>query len=76
MATITTKTDLANWVANNNPANIGILGDRAIDATTDALQAADHPAWGTDWAEWLDEHAEQIAMDACEDIEAESEVAS
>lgn len=76
MATITTKTDLRTWVANANPANVYTLGDSAIAATADAILAADHPDWGTDWTAWLAEHAERIALEAVEDIDDAAEVQS
>jgi hypothetical protein len=34
-----------------------------VSALLGRLQAADHPAWGDDWSEWLDATAEPIARE-------------
>lgn len=49
---MTTKNDLRNWV---DAATTGWeRGAADVDTITDAIQATDHPAWGTDWTEYLD----------------------
>lgn len=55
MTTITTVRDLAAHIADtmaNHPAE-----EQA--QIVEALRSADHPAWGTDWAEWLAMAAER-----------------
>ena len=52
MTTITTKTDLSAYVANNT----GHLTRTEIAAMAEWFRASEHPAWGTDWEEWLDEN--------------------
>jgi len=54
---ISSVTDLANFVANNP---IGDVTEAERAAMIEALRAADHPAWGDDWSEWLDKCATEI----------------
>lgn len=49
MQTITTRTDLVNYLAN-----AGGLDEAEIERVASAIQAGDHPAWGRDWEEYLD----------------------
>jgi hypothetical protein len=53
MKIITTKTELRNWV-DSATTNWDGRSDEMLSDLVDALQASDHPAWGTDWSEWLD----------------------
>jgi hypothetical protein len=50
MITITTLTDILTYL-DNNRSDLTAHADRK--ALAEALRAADHPAWGSDWAEWL-----------------------
>ena len=51
--TMTTKRDLRNWV-DTATSGWDVREDGDVDAITDAIQAMDHPAWGTDWTEFLE----------------------
>jgi hypothetical protein len=68
MVIITTASDIRTWVSNANPCNVlGMsMSDRGTDVAkvADAIQRADHPAYGEDWEAWLEEHGEQIAAKA------------
>lgn len=60
MVTISTRNDLLAWVADVRP-DVDDL--EFIEAMVDALQEEDdHPAWGTNWATWLEQHAESAAQ--------------
>lgn len=53
MATrLTTLNDLRTWV-DNATSGWTDRRDDDVDAIAEALQAMDHPAWGTDWSTWL-----------------------
>lgn len=61
-AFITTLTDLQNFVRDR----MGDAGTDDVLAVTDALQSANHPAWGSDWSEWLaDEMPRAVASVGC-----------
>lgn len=62
MTTIGSLTDLETWVNNENPGNVAVTGREAN--VVKALQRAEHPRWGTDWSEWLEQNGEKIALDA------------
>lgn len=65
MQIITTRNDVVTYVGNSNTGNVQSLGADAERAAVDALVSHDgRPAWGSDWSEWLDEHAERIVIDA------------
>jgi hypothetical protein len=56
---ISSRTDIETYIANKNPA--GVYGHEDLcDALAHAIQAADHPAYGRDWAEWLDAHMDGL----------------
>lgn len=50
--TMTTRNDLRNWV-DSVTTNWDGRTDADVDAITDTIQADNHPAWGTDWSEFL-----------------------
>lgn len=53
MATIiATRRDLATWAQNHMTAAGG--SDDDAEHVVEAIQTSDHPAWGTDWADYLD----------------------
>jgi len=57
MNIITTRTDLATWLGNT----CGDLVEAGlIEQVEEALCAADHPPWGTDWAAWLGPSLEHV----------------
>lgn len=62
MTIISSATDIRTYVSNASPANVVEAG--RVEDVARAIQAADHPDYGTDWSEWLGEHAERIAIDA------------
>lgn len=51
MNQINTRTDILTHLADVRSD----LDDTQRDTVTDQIQLSDHPAWGTDWAGWLDE---------------------
>lgn len=54
MTTISSKADIRTWVENVNPA--GVYGDDGQVAYLVAtIQQSNHPPYGTDWSEWLDQ---------------------
>jgi hypothetical protein len=68
MQIIRDRLDLTTWIVNTNPGNVLTLrlpgpGPSALSTLGDRIQAAQHPAWGTDWEAWLDAHAENTALD-------------
>ncbi len=51
--TICSLTDIRTYVDGCHPD----FAERGLgDALADAIQTADHPDYGRDWAEWLDEN--------------------
>lgn len=61
---ISSVTDIRTYIANVNPEGVYTYeGGRLVDPLVDAIRAAEHPAYGTDWVEWLDEHAEALARE-------------
>lgn len=54
---ITSRTDLDVWIANVRP-DVEAAG--LAVALGDAIQAAEHPRWGSDWAEWLAAHVDEL----------------
>ena len=70
MQIITTKTDLAAYVGNANPAGVLSEGREVTAAAVDALASADGaPLWGQDWSEWLDANAERIVLGAVDEFQ-------
>jgi hypothetical protein len=65
MEKISSLTDLVTWIENANPGSC-LTGEvdmhGAAQRFASRIQNADHPAWGTDWEAWLDEHAESIVL--------------
>lgn len=62
METINTAADLRTWILNSNPGNI-LAEPEHVDELVEALRGAPgRPAWGSDWSEWLDAHAEREAL--------------
>ncbi len=57
MNTITSRTDIETYVANSHP---DFVEHGVATNLVQAIQDADHPAYGTDWSEWLDAHIETI----------------
>lgn len=62
MQIIQNYTDIQNYVSNNSPAGVVAVGGDAEWRVVTAIARADHPAYGEDWAGWLDENAERIAL--------------
>lgn len=59
--------DIDTYVSNTNPGNVG---QENVELVTEAITDADHPAFGTDWSEWLEANAERIALDATAPVPA------
>lgn len=57
MHTISSVNDIATYLQNNHP---DLLDFDLVTPAVAAIQAADHPRWGSDWSEWLGEHARAI----------------
>lgn len=49
---ISTVRDLRNWV-DGVTSGWGERADTDVGTITEALRAGEHPAWGTDWADFL-----------------------
>lgn len=63
---ISSRTDIETYVANENPG--GVYGHADLMAAlVDSIQAADHPAYGRDWSEWLDAHVDGLVGDVLAD---------
>lgn len=52
MIIITTRTDISTWACHTRPDVLDACG--TVEPLVEALLALDHPAFGADWAEWLD----------------------
>lgn len=52
MQIVTTTADIRTWVMNNNPGGILERPER-VEPLVETLRASSHPAWGSDWEEWL-----------------------
>lgn len=55
--------DIETYVANSHPD----FGDDG-QALVERIQLAEHPAYGTDWSEWLDANIEGLREQAFENI--------
>lgn len=56
---INSKTDIAAYVANSGYG--ADLAPHGLDgALADAIQSAEHPDYGTNWAEWLESHVPEL----------------
>ncbi len=58
---MTTRRDLRNWV-DSATSNWDSRTDADIEAVTNAIQAMNHPQWGTDWSEFLDSLPDLVAL--------------
>ena len=59
--TMTTVNDLKNWV-HNVTANWDGRPDAMVDGIAEAIRAGDHPAWGTDWSEFLSDLPDLLTL--------------
>lgn len=59
MTKITTANDVRAWIQNYR-GDLQAEGVEVEDDAVEAICAADHPAWGTDWDAWLDEHSNSL----------------
>lgn len=50
---MTTNRDLRNWV-DDMTNNYLQRTDGDVDTITNGIQDDDHPAWGTDWSDYLE----------------------
>jgi hypothetical protein len=67
--TISSRTDIDTYVANEQPDFTGALAE----ALGGEIQNADHPDYGGDWAEWLNANIEALresALESCREDEA------
>jgi hypothetical protein len=62
--TIASVNDIRTYVCNSNPGGVyGYEGGRLVEPLVEAIRAADHPAFGRDWSEWLDENVETLVRE-------------
>lgn len=61
--TISSKTDIETWVRDVR-ADVATLGDEYVTALVSEIQIGDHPAYGEDWAEYL----ELVNDEMCETV--------
>ena len=57
MNTINSATDIATYVDNSHP---DVVSSGLASELAEAIQDANHPAYGTDWTEWLDAHVDAL----------------
>ena len=57
---ISSLNDIRTYLANSRGDLESVCGPTAIDVAAEALRSAVHPAWGTDWEPWLDDHQHLI----------------
>ena len=53
---ISNVSDIRTWLTNVRPDIEQTCGTAGLDAATEALRSAVHPAWGSDWEQWLADH--------------------
>lgn len=63
MTIINSTNDLDIWIWDVR-SDVGAEGTTV--ALRKAIQDADHPAFGTDWSEWLDENVEALVEQVLE----------
>lgn len=56
---IHSRDDIATYLANVRP-DLSEAGFGLDALTVQAIQGADHPAYGADWSAWFDEHLDEI----------------
>jgi hypothetical protein len=71
--TITTRTDIAIYLDNSHADFAQEYGNEGRESLVQAIQDADHPAYGTDWADWLDEHANDLRVEVGLKLDGEAE---
>lgn len=64
---ISSRTDLIAYLRDVR-ADVDDIG--ITDAVTDQIQFSDHPAWGDDWSEWLEEWLPSIVEETIEGLSA------
>ena len=66
MTTITSRTDLITYLQDTRAD----LDSDQREAVADQIQHSDHPAWGADWEEWLDEELDGLVQATVEGLDA------
>jgi hypothetical protein len=51
---ISTRDDLRNWIASRTDG-WDVRSDADVEAMTEAVRAMDHPRWGGDWSDFLED---------------------
>lgn len=51
--TINSRRDLRNWV-DSHTSNWADRTAEDVEQLTDTLRQMNHPEWGADWSEWLE----------------------
>jgi hypothetical protein len=57
---ISSLTDIRTYLANTRGDLESVCGPTAIGVAAEALRSSVHPAWGSDWEPWLDDHQHLI----------------
>ena len=63
---ISSTADIRTWIVNTNPGGALTAPDLTHELTEAIQNAADRPAWGEDWREWLEERAHLLVRELCE----------
>lgn len=63
---IISRTDLHTYLADTRAD----IAERYIDAVLDQIQHSDHPAWGSDWSEWLEEEIPRLVIAVVDGLDA------
>jgi hypothetical protein len=51
---ISTRDDLRNWI-DSRTDGWDVRSDADVEAMTEAVRAMDHPRWGGDWSDFLED---------------------
>jgi len=67
--TINTTNDIRTYL-NDARSDLVALGVEYVDAVIDQVQFSDHPAYGQDWSEWLDEWMPGLIEECVRSVDA------
>lgn len=74
MLTITNRDDLEKWLRVTRSDIHSAFGEEGIEVVLETLQDENHPAFGTDWEEWLQsEDTKEIIEDTLSDLDDEED---
>jgi len=69
MKIITTRNDLHTYLADTR-SDLVALGSEYVEAVLGQIAHSDHPAWGSDWAEWLDAELDGLITATVDGLDA------